>query len=168
MRPIRVVIGLLFLAIGISALTGFDLFRYLVPLIFIIIGIKILTGRSMRGSCRHTSEFHQDELNEVLIFSGSQKHVVSSAFTGGKILVLISGIEIDLTEVKPKSKTLEMEIVSIFGGTKLIVPKGWNVSSEGVGILGGFSNETAGGSTNNPKLTLRGAAIFGGVDVVNQ
>jgi hypothetical protein len=59
-----------------------------------------------------------------------------------------------------------MEVTAIFGGGKLIVPKEWKVRSEGTAIFGGYDIRT-GLEAEGPVLILKGAAIFGGIEVVN-
>lgn len=168
MNPGKLIIGSIFIAIGISAFTGIDIFRYLIPAFFIFVGIKILMGKDMpRKGHIGTSELHQDDINEVAIFSASGKRVISEKFSGGKASSIFSGMELDLSRAKMNGKTAEMELVSIFGGMKVTVPKDWRVVIDGAGVVGGFSNNTSGGTENSPKLTLRGAAIFGGVEIVN-
>jgi predicted membrane protein len=164
----QLIIGLVFIVIGISSFTNFDLFHYLWPAILIFIGIRILMGKSRhrRGEIS-TSELSQDDINEVAIFSGSAKRVTSSAFTGGKAASIFSGKDLDLTHAKIKGKSAELELVAVFGGLKAIVPKDWRVVTEGAGVIGGFTNHTTGGSENSPKVIVRGAAIFGGVEIVN-
>ena len=90
---------------------------------------------------------------------------MSSDFIGGKAVSIFSGTELDLSKVKMKGKTAELQLVAIYGGLKCIVPKDWRVESDGVGILGGFTNNTSGGESH--KLIITGAAIFGGVEIVN-
>ena len=168
MRTGRLIVGLIFIAIGISSFTNIDLFHYLIPALFILLGIRILMGRSWRGQ-RWTgpSELNQDDINEVAVFSGSARNVTSASFTGGKAASIFSGMELDLTHAKMKGKSAELELVAVFGGLKVIVPKGWHVVTEGAGVLGGFTNHVTGGSDSSPKLITRGAAIFGGVEIVN-
>jgi len=161
-------IGLLFLAIGLSSLTNIDIFHYVWPVIFIFIGIRILIGRRIYRRRTHGfRNIQENSLNEVSVFSGTGKRIESDAFTGGKMVAIFSGTEVDLTHVKMKGKTAELQLVAIYGGIKVVVPKGWRVISEGVGVLGGFSNNTTGHSETSPTLTMTGAAIFGGVEIVN-
>ncbi len=164
----RFIFGILFVFIGLSALTNFDWFHYVIPFIFIFIGLRILLFRKWFCSgVTHSSELRENEINEVAIFTGSDKRVITSLFTGGKAVAVFSGMQIDLSEVKSKAKTMELELVAVFGGLKVIIPKGWRVSSEGAGVMGGFSNQTSGGTDNSPKLHIKGAGVFGAVEVVN-
>ena len=52
------------------------------------------------------------------------------------------------------------------GGVKIKVPKNWQVVSEGAGIIGGFENHAA-GTSGSTRLTVTGAAIFGGVEIIS-
>ncbi|HUD20255.1 MAG TPA: hypothetical protein VMR81_07470 [Patescibacteria group bacterium] len=165
----RLIFGILFVFIGLSALTNFDWFHYAIPFIFIFIGLRILLFRKWcsRAGAVRSSELHQDEINEIAIFSGSDKRVITSSFTGGKAVAVFSGMQIDLSEVKSKAKTMELELVAVFGGLKVIIPKGWRVSSEGAGVMGGFSNLTSGGTDASPRLHVKGVGVFGGVEIIN-
>ncbi len=163
---IRLVIGLIFILLGITALTGINLGRFIGPAVLIVIGIIILSGRNYGFSKGKTSSTAQDSLNEVLVFSGTQKRVVSENFKGGKIAAIFGGADFDLTDAKIKEKTAELEVVAVFGGVQLKVPKNWIVKSEAVGILGGVDDKTK-PEEKTVELHLRGAAIFGGIEVKN-
>lgn len=163
----QIIIGIIFIAIGISSFTNFDIFHYLIPALFIFFGIRILLGRSWGRGRYSASQLTQDDINEVAIFSGSAKRVQSSAFTGGKAASIFSGMDLDLTHAKIKGKRADLELNAVFGGLKVIVPKDWHVVTEGAGVLGGFTNHTSGGTESSPKLYVRGGAIFGGVEIVN-
>jgi hypothetical protein len=59
---------------------------------------------------------------------------------------------------------------AIFGGIEIKVPDNWQVTSDGTGIFGGFSDETAHPPEGTPglkRLIIKGEAVFGGVEVKN-
>ena len=63
-----------------------------------------------------------------------------------------------------------LEINAIFGGAEVKIPQNWNADLRGVGIFGGFGDETLHPDLNVPgtkRLIVRGAAVFGGVGVKN-
>lgn len=159
----RFIIGLIFIILGISAFTGFDFGRYIGPLILITIGFLILRGPSRNSSSRKTE---QDFLNEVLIFSGMQRSVMSKNFDGGKIVAVFGGADLDISKCDTKEKKINMELVSVFGGIKLRIPENWYVTSEAVGIIGGVDNKTS-AKTRKIELHINGAAIFGGIELIN-
>lgn len=162
----QLIFGLIFIAIGFSAFTNVDIFHYLVPILFIYVGIRILTKRNRYEKRTKQSLLSQDAFNEVAVFSASRNQVTATDFTEGKAASIFSGMELDLSKAKMKGKTADVELVAIFGGLKMRVPKNWLVVTDGTGILGGFTNHTEGGTSAN-KLVVRGAAIFGGVEIVN-
>ncbi len=164
----RIIIGIFIILLGISALTGISLFNFFFALILIAIGIRILAGRK-QGSVHwdEKSISHENDLNEVAVFSPLNKEVVSENFAGGKIVLIFAGGEVDLRKAKAAGKTVDLEIVAIFGGAKIMIPKEWTVNtSKNVAVLGGVSNETEKG-TSDIVLNLKGAAIFGGLEIGN-
>jgi predicted membrane protein len=164
----QLIFGLLFIAIGISSFTNIDIFHYLVPACFILLGVRILAGKRWeRRGVRGESKLNQDEINEVSIFSGSRKYIDSAQFRGGKAAAIFSGMELDVTKVKAKGKIIELELVAVFGELKVIVPADWHVTTEGAGIIGAFDNHTESKTTAHCELHLKGAAIFGAVEIVN-
>lgn len=165
----RIIFGVVIILIGISALTGFSLFQFAFALLLIFIGVKVLTSRSRKWNVKWDdikSIDNEDVVNEVAIFSPINKVVKSDNFKGGKIVMVFAGGEIDLSHVKTSAKDVDMELVAIFGGGKLIVPKDWRVNSHGVAIFGGYNNKTEKGESGST-LNLKGAAVFGGIEIVN-
>jgi len=102
------------------------------------------------------------------IFGSVKKNIVSKNFTGGEINAIFGGCEINLMQAEINGKvTLEMN--QIFGGTKLIVPAHWEIQSELTAVLGSVEDKRPQvakfGNENGNVLVLRGAAIFGGIDI---
>lgn len=163
----RLVVGALLILMALNILFNLDLFRLILPLLLIWLGARIIWGKSGGGfQFERASEVNEEEIDEVLIFSGINKRYTSSKFKGGKLVVVFGGGEIDLREVKAVGKELMVEVVAIFGGIKVLVPESWRVRSEGVGIFGGYDNKARGGE-GKTTLNVKGAAIFGGVEIVN-
>lgn len=163
----RIIAGIFLITLGLSAILGGDFFKVAFSLILIFIGVMILTkkGRRFGGSFEKRSS-GEDYLNEVAIFSPINKVIQSDNFSGGKVVAVFGGREIDLSEVKTRGASLEMEIVAVFGGLKLTVPKDWKIKTNGVAIIGGYDNRATGGA-GSVTLNLKGVAIFGGVEIVN-
>jgi predicted membrane protein len=164
----RIIAGTILVLLGVSALFGLSLMKFALAFVLIAVGIRILSGRGRRNwdfeSAAPTSE---DFINEVAVFSSINKTVNSQNFKGGKIVMIFSGGKIDLSQTKTSEKNIDLEIVAIFGGGKIIIPKTWKVNSQGTAILGGYNSkvETGNGET---ALNLKGVAILGGIEVVNQ
>lgn len=168
MNNARLIPGLILILLGLAFLTGWNIFAYLWPLLLIFIGIRIIFGgqnHDNQAEFNRVDETKENQLNETVIFGGIKKKVITDDFKGGRIVCIFGGGQIDLREVKAE-KNINMELVTIFGGLELLVPKNWIVKSSGVGIVGGFNNQ-AYTDGSGPEINISGAAIFGGVDVKN-
>jgi len=110
-------------------------------------------------------------LNEVAIFGGGKRKVTTQEFEGGELTAIFGGFEVDLREAGMKGDSAVLEINTVFGGAEIRIPYSWTAIVQGVGIFGGYGDESTPPSpAANPqskKLYLRGAAVFGGVSVKN-
>ena len=111
-----------------------------------------------------------DEFIEaVSVFGGTKKNVVSKNFKGGEIVSILGGAEINLSHADING-TVVLEVVQILGGTKIIVPPTWNVTSEITTILGGIDDKRALNQVLNDGskvLLIKGTSILGGIDIRN-
>ena len=167
----RIIVGAAIILIGLSALLGFSLFKFFVAAVLIFVGVNIILGRHRKWEAISESAIREDRISEVAVFSAVNRKVESDDFKGGDITLIFSGGEIDLSEVKTEKREIGLEIVAVFGGAKIIVPRGWKVSNKGTAILGGYDIKTgspAGEGDARVTLNLKGTAIFGGVEVVEK
>lgn len=147
------------------------------PLLIISAGMMLMWGsirarRAGVGGGPSESPTGPGALNEVAVFSGIDKRVSSKNFTGGRVVAMFGGVELDLWQAEIEGDTAVLHIDAIFGGVELRVPDTWIVSSEGQGIFGGYSDSTHQRPPSDPAqvrktLVIRGAAIFGGVEIRN-
>lgn len=144
------------------------------PIIIIVVGISLLFQRNHVFS-HSTSSFHNrkdenlDKIDDVAIFGGGEKSIRSDNFQGGNITAVFGGSQIDFVGCKLAEGRQYIDIVAIFGGTTLIVPKEWNVVVDIFPIFGGFSKkgyrmfETE--TDKSKTLVIKGVVIFGGGEV---
>jgi len=169
----KIILGLILILIGLSALIAVSFIKLIFAIILIIIGIKILSGRHLHHlhhwshDKTEASASHQDFINEVVIFGPLNKTFKSENFKGGKVVAIFSGGEIDISGAKTSEKNVNLEFVAIFSGVKLIIPKNWKVNSQGTAILGGYNNRVSQAAEAETILNIKGAAIFGGVEISN-
>lgn len=112
----------------------------------------------------------QDSVKIDAIFSGADRRVDSQDFTGGEILALFGGVQLDLSRAAMTKEEIHIEVNAIFGGIEIRVPDSWLVIMRGSGIFGGFNNEThppPRSGEKQPALIVTGAAVFGGVNIKN-
>ncbi|MGZ5246835.1 MAG: LiaF transmembrane domain-containing protein [Flavitalea sp.] len=111
----------------------------------------------------------EDVLDIVTIFGAIKRLVVSKRFRGGEIVTIFAGAEINLVQADFQH-SIEIEVVAIFGGTKIIVPSNWNVRSDAaVAIFGGVEDKRSPHVIPDPNKTLiiKGSTVFGGIEIVS-
>lgn len=78
---------------------------------------------------------------------------------------IFGGGELDLTEALLTGQETVITAVCLFGGLEITVPDGMAVRSEVVGIFGGTEVPSDSGAPGAPTLVVKGAAIFGGIEI---
>ncbi|MES2328987.1 MAG: DUF5668 domain-containing protein [Bacteroidota bacterium] len=109
----------------------------------------------------------EDVVESISIFGGSKKVITSKNFKGGEIICFMGGAEYNLSQADI-SGPVTIEIVQVFGGTKLIVPPHWEIRSETVAIFAGNEDKrpVQPGTFDPSKiLILKGVSIFGGIEI---
>jgi predicted membrane protein len=111
-------------------------------------------------------------LDSVNIFGGGQYRIGAKNFRGGRILAICGGFELDLRQADIEGAEAVIEVNALFGGGEIKVPETWHVVVSGMGIFGGYGDETrppvANPAASSAKtLILKGVAMFGGVGVKN-
>jgi len=145
----------------------------IIPLFLIILGIYIVLKRrkmdTVEGFTIDTSKVNKDKIDDVSIFGGGTKIISSGNFQGGNITAIFGGSEINLINCQLAEGDNVLDVLCVFGGTTIILPKEWNVVINVTSILGGFSNK----AIRNPSviidqsrtLHIKGLAMFGGGEV---
>jgi len=145
----------------------------IIPIILIALGIHIIFRKrrsdQMRLSTGFDEKIDKDKIDDVSIFGGGNKIISSDNFKGGSITAIFGGSEINLMNCKLAEGNNVIEVVTIFGGTTIIVPKEWNVVVNVAAFLGGFSNKGIRSPNvivdQSRTLYVKGLAIFGGGEV---
>ena len=138
------------------------------PALLILIGLVLIfgSGRLFHHRRSHVISKGEDFIEELAVFGGGDRIVNSKAFRGGKIVSIFGGSKIDLTKVELAEGSVDIEIVSVFGGSTLLVPTDWNIKLEVFNIFGGYSDKRVRGQVDfNKTITVRGVAIFGGGEI---
>jgi len=165
-------IGALFLIPRVFPQIDYD-GSVIIPLFLIILGTYIILKKrrqdSSSGLGSSTSNFNKDKIDDVSIFGGGTKIISSNNFQGGNITAIFGGSEINLINCQLAEGDNILDVLCVFGGTTIIIPKEWNVVINVTSILGGFSNK----AIRNPSviidqsrtLHIKGLAMFGGGEV---
>lgn len=176
-----VLIGTGFLIADIAEVE--HLSRYFWPVVIIVVGIFIIIKPRNRGRFRRRQGYGRweehagipavnegtDRLDNVTVFGGVKKNIISKTFKGGESVTFFGGTELNLMQADTEGP-ISLELVQVFGGTKLIVPPHWKVQTEEmVSVFGGVDDKrplpAAGAADSGKVLILKGTNVFGGIDI---
>ncbi|MCK9211920.1 MAG: cell wall-active antibiotics response protein [Ignavibacteriaceae bacterium] len=178
-KPPKRWVGIALIAVGssihISHYYNVDFGEFILPIILIGLGFMILIkhNRNTPASVKHemssTEEVWDDKLEVYSIFGGNSKFFNSDAFRGGNITSIFGGSEINLSGCKLAEGENIIDVIAIFGGTTIIVPKEWNVIIDVFPLFGGFGTK----GKRDPMLVvekdkalrIKGVVIFGGGEI---
>ncbi len=149
----------------------FNFWQVFWPAMLIIAGVLIIFRRKVDHSHWEKKSLSDDDLiDEISIFGGAEKTVMSQSFKGGKILAIFGGSTFNLVRAKLAPEKNYIEVLIIFGGMKLIVPEDWTVKIRVMSLFGGFGEklryklpET--GVDQGSQLIIKGTVIFGGGEI---
>jgi hypothetical protein len=116
---------------------------------------------------RKTTQSESDTPSFLAIFGGNHSKCSSKNLRGGDATAILGGIELDLSDAVPAG-SVTFNVTAIFGGIDIVPPKGFQVETTGVALLGGCDNQVGNLSDDGmPIFTIRYFTFFGGVDIVN-
>lgn len=167
---------------------GFNIRPFVWPVILILIGIAMMFKpyRKRNNKCddkfrghfgRHhragawgmgAEQSKEDFLDTTSFMGGVKKNILSKNFKGGDITNVFGGAEINLTQADFEG-TATIDLVNVFGGTKLIIPAHWEINSDVAAVFGSVEDKRPlqqGAMPGNKKvLILHGTSFFGGIDI---
>ena len=143
------------------------------PTILIIIGISLLFKGNRKLSCRGSkcnsgANSSDDFFQDIAVFGGSERHIISKEFKGGKSIAVFGGSSFDMSKSELSDGKNLIEAIMIFGGTKFVVPSNWNIKIEIVSVFGGFEDKRVinnSSSADAKWITIKGIAVFGGGEI---
>ncbi|SDL07856.1 hypothetical protein SAMN05421823_104316 [Catalinimonas alkaloidigena] len=113
----------------------------------------------------------QDQLEAISVFGACEMNILSKSWKGGEVVTLFGGAEINLSQADIQGHVY-LEVVQIFGGTKLIIPSHWQViSSEMISVFAGIEDkrmlQKPAGLQQEKVLVLSGTAVFAGIELLS-
>jgi predicted membrane protein len=151
----------------------FSTWQLFLPALIILVGLSMIFGGARFGKdmfkkpmFNHTVG-SEDFFEDIAIFGGGERKVVTPNFKGGRMVAMFGGSKVDLSHcnIAPGDRPM-VEVVSIFGGSGLLVPSDWNVKVEVFNIFGGYVDKRIASQVDyNKTLIVKGVTIFGGGEV---
>lgn len=163
----------------------YDFTHYLWPIVLILVGIyvifkprKNLQNRFWRKQYHHRYKAMQndyqtsasgDEYTEIsAVFGSVNRNIISKNFKGGEINSVFGSTEVNFSQADFNG-SVKLEVNSVFGGTRLIIPPHWEVKSELTAVFGNVEDKRPvykdRPSDGSKILILEGNAVFGGVEI---
>lgn len=145
------------------------------PAILIGIGVLIITRRGKHSKYHRfleNSEFSSNDfIDDISVLGGGTKIIQSKNFKGGEITAIFGGSEFIFKDAELSPDGCIIDVFTMFGGSKLIIPDNWIVKSDMFSLFGGFNDKRIirpeepeeNGSKNI--LYLKGLVIFGGMEI---
>jgi len=170
---IMITVGVFFLLPGMFGFSR-QMWHMFWPAIFLIIGAYILFRRRIDPDdvdMIDSTVNDEDVFDDLNIFGGSKRTISSANFRGGKVTSFFGGSEYNMLGAGISERRAVMDVLTIFGGSKIIVPADWQVQIDVISIFGGFADKR---NTLPPVqissdkiLIIKGLVIFGGGEVRN-
>ena len=130
--------------------------------------ILILRGVSRQHIPLDAGAEHIDDMS---FFGGGDRVITTQNFKGGRVTAIFGGSKYNMIGAGLAKGRNVIDIFTVFGGCKFIVPEDWDVKIEVSSIFGGFSDKRSVrrdiARDPSKELVIKGVAIFGGGDVVS-
>jgi predicted membrane protein len=120
-------------------------------------------------STTYTSGNSGSDHNVVRAFGvmGEQRIVNrSTALRSGSLTAIASELTLDLVDAQLAPEGAVLDVTSVLGQIRILVPPGWRVAVHGSPVAGSIKNKGGGAETaTGPELLVRATAVFGEVKV---
>lgn len=149
----------------------FNFWQLFWPSLLIFIGVMIIFRHRLDRDWHDRKVVSNgDILDEMAIFGGGDRVITSQQFKGGRVTTVFGGLNFDMLRAKLNPGKNYIDVFSVFGGMKLMVPEDWTVKVQVVSIFGGFGEkhryikrDVASGEET--QLIIKGTVIFGGGEI---
>jgi hypothetical protein len=149
--------------------------RFLAKLLGVVIGASIVAGiagalaaLNFKKKAPPRPERAADEIDLVAVMDGAELTSRAPAFRGGRVISWYAGVDLDLREATLDPDGANLEVRTVFAGTRVVVAPGVPVRVTGPAIFGGVMNSTGAPepTAETPGLEISGFTLFGGLQVI--
>jgi hypothetical protein len=148
-------------------------FRFLGKLLLAFLGAifvfslaSLAAAAYMKPRLQDEASPQDDELELAVVYDGRDFTSEATAFRGGRIVCWYAGLDVDLRGAQLDPTGADLDVFTLFGGTRIRVPDDWRVEMRGMSVFGGATGpdfETH--EPTAPVLRLRHRTVFSGLDV---
>jgi len=143
------------------------------PILLIVFGIYVIFKQKEQKSFNleneNVSGIDIDYIDDVSIFGGGNKSIISQNFKGGKATIILGGSQLDFHQASLAEGTNILNVTALFAGMEITVPRDWKVIVNVTSVFGGVDDKRVINVNqvyeNNKILVIKGATIFGGCEL---
>jgi len=152
-------------AFGVIHVTIFGLW----PVFLVVMGASMVL-RGWRGTGWVQGAADSGSRPNVTVFLGGAEHkVVGQDLRSADVTAIMGAMSVDFRSSRLAEREMKVDVFALWGGIDLVVPEGWRVEGRVTPILGAFQDLTkTPADPNAPKLIVRGEAVMGGIEVLNE
>lgn len=143
------------------------------PLLLLLVGGSLI-ARAIAGRAAAVGGGADDDLSATVrafaLMSGNVRKSDSPAFRGGDLGAFMGGVELDLRGAKTPPEGAVIDAFAVWGAIEIKVPETWQVRGEVMPVMGALEDKTrpiADLAKVDGRLTIRGVAFMGGIEVKN-
>jgi len=149
--------------------------RFLARLLGIVIGASVAAGIasalaavSYRKKAPPLPDAAADAIDLAVVMDAAKLASTAASFRGGRAICWYAGLDLDLREATLDPAGAQLEIRTVFGGTRVAVAPGVPIRISGRALFGGAMNTTdaPAPTLDAPGLEITGFTLFGGLQVV--
>jgi hypothetical protein len=155
-------------------------------LVLLVAALSFFGWRAGQPSENGKASSADRNLSLVAVFAGDERVSTSDDFGGARMVSVFGATKLDLRQAKMTAGgEAVIELVAVFGGVEITVPPGWDVDVRAAKVMAGINDRRsrapgrtqpapadsaaspapAEGSAPRPRLVVRGAVVFGGVEI---
>ena len=101
--------------------------------------LALIAGRAVQRRLL-SEDVGLNAVNSAVIVGGKEDSFVARGFTGGKVRVVMGGLDLDLQGCQISEPPAVINVNVWFGGVQIRVPAEWNVRIDASNLLGGFED----------------------------
>lgn len=159
-------IGILIFGVNCGFWSSFA-YKLILPGILIVVGLSIIISSiSFKKNKEKKIENNKEGiLTYNGILAGIEEKVTQTNFKEININSIFGGVDLDLRKIETK-EDITINVYSIFGGTTLLMPEGFNIKVNSTAILGGNDNKVKNEYKSKQKtIYINCMSIFGGCEI---
>lgn len=129
----------------------------------------VVTGTIIRFTAKPQDDPAASHFSLVSVFDGSDFRPTTRDLADSKALTMFGGTKIDLRRSAAIGLSpIRLDLITVMGGTDVIVPDTWRVQVEGLAVAGGHDVRVADPDTlddDATHLVIRARTLMGGLRI---